>query len=355
MIINAVKQKHKMKVKYIYWFANFNLFSPSVRYRGKYVLEYVEKHYQINNSFVFPGYKIGNILKFIGMVFEVLFFRKQNSVIVVQNIYTNRIYSSVLKLLLVFRHRNTIYDIDDANYERYPAETINYFMRKCEACSVGSLALLNYAKAFNKNTFLLTSPIILHFNLKTIRNKTLTIGWIGFFSAHKASLYKYFLPALGLINFPIKLVILGITKSQHKTELINYYSNNLHIELEICTQIDWCNETGIYDKIAKFDVGISTLLDNELDRAKSAFKLKQYMSCGVPVLGSSKGENVKFLKHGINGYICETVEEFKDRIEAIKMLGDGEYFELCANARKSYAEFSIQNYCDTWFSLFENK
>jgi len=343
-----------MKVKYIYWFANFNLFSPSVRYRGKYVLEYLENHYQINNSFIFPGYKIGNILKFIGMVFEIMFFRKQNSVIVIQNIYTNRIYSKVLKLLLVFRHRNTIYDIDDANYERYPAETINYFMRKCEACSVGSEALRNYAKTFNSRVFLLSSPVIWHNYIKTVRNKTLTIGWIGFFSAHKESLYKNFLPALRLINFPVKLVLLGITKSQHKTELINYYSNNPHIELEICSQIDWCNESGIYQKIMTLDVGISTLRDNELDRAKSAFKLKQYMSCGVPVIGSNKGENSRFLKHGINGYICETVDEFKHRLEAIIMLNYSEYFELCTNARKSYSEFSIQNYCNSWLKMYEN-
>ncbi len=133
---------------------------------------------------------------------------------------------------------------------------------------------------------------------------------MGFFSAHRQSLYKYFLPALKLIDFDIKLKIIGITKKKHIDELNLYFSGFKNIALDLTQEINWLDEFEIYKHIRYFDVGISTLMDNELDLAKSAFKLKQYLSCGVPVLATSNGENKYFLNNGYNGFFCDSPSEF---------------------------------------------
>ncbi len=341
-----------MKIEYIYWFANFNLSSPSVRYRGQYPLEFLKNKYNINSSFIYPSYKFKIILKFINIIFKILFFRKKNSIIVIENVYTKRIYSTILKILLFFKNKHTLYDIDDAEYERFEAETIIYFMKKCKACSVGSQVLMNYTNRFNKNTFLLTSPVIQHNIIKKKRNKILTIGWIGFFSAHSKSLYNLFFPSLMMIDFPIKLIILGIKNKKDKMKLINYYTNNKNIKIKIYENIDWLNEIDIYKKIVNFDIGITTLLNNELNQAKSAFKLKQYMSCGVPVLGSNTGENAKFLRNKFNGYYCNNAVEFKNKIIEIQKLSNNEYFKLSSNSIKTFYEFNMENYCKTLLNFY---
>lgn len=343
-----------MKIEYIYWFANFNNFSPSVRYRGIYPLELLRAKYNVNSTFIYPSYKLLNILKFIATVVEILFFRKKNSLVVIENVYTRRIYALVLKTIVKINNKNTLYDIDDAEYERFTDTNIKYFIKHVSACSVGSRTLEEYSKKLNNDVFLLTSPIIQHEIVKVKKNKVLTIGWIGFYAAHQSSLYKDFFPALTMIDIPIKLIILGIRDNKDEINLRNYYSTYPNITIEIPRNLDWQNEIGIYEYISKFDIGISTLLDNEFNRAKSAFKLKQYMSCGVPVLGSSLGENNFFLIDGVNGYICNNPSEYKNKILEVNALSESEYTKMSIKARASYYHFNIDNYCKTLLQHYKD-
>ena len=87
-----------MKVKFIYWFAFYNPQSASVRYRGWYPLEFIRKNYGINSYFVCAGYKPVNVLRFMQAYFSALFFRKENSLIVVQRVYSNWIYANALRV-----------------------------------------------------------------------------------------------------------------------------------------------------------------------------------------------------------------------------------------------------------------
>lgn len=342
-----------MKIKHIYWFANFNPFSPSVRYRGIYTLMYLKEHYGIKNSFIYPSYQIKMIVFFIITLVEILLFRKRDSIIVIENVYTKRIYATILKFLIKMQPKRTLYDIDDAEYERFSPENINFFMKNCSACSVGSRTLMEYAQTFNANTFLLTSPVIEHNIVKSRKNELFTIGWVGFFTAHKKSLYDKFFPALTQLNISIRLILMGIKEHQDEVELREYFKNHPNIIIEVPNDIDWSDEIKIYQKISQFDIGITTLMDNELNRAKSAFKLKQYMSCGVPVLGSHIGENKYFLTDGFNGFFCNTPEEFKDKIVTIKNMPFNDYINLCQNARKTYQQFDMKSHCERLITYYE--
>lgn len=346
-----MKEKIEDSVNQIYWFSYFNNSEPSVRYRAIYPLEFMKEKYGADFSFVYPDYKLKNISRFISIYFEILFFRKKNSVIVFQKIYSKGLYSVALKFLLFLRRKKTFYDIDDAEYLRRPPETIHFFMKNCSGCLVGSVALAEYVSLhFKSKTELLTSPVIHHHEIKENKNETLTIGWIGYYESHFDSLSKLFFPAIQNIDFKITLVILGLRFPEDEENLRNYFSKNKNVIIEIPADIDWLDEKSIYERIKIMDVGIAPLLNTAFNQAKSAFKLKQYLSCGVPVLASMVGENIRFIDHAVNGFICNSPEEFLKNLNIINQMNAEEYSLFSKQARLSLNKFDIDNYCSDFIT-----
>lgn len=342
-----------MEIKHIYWFAYFNLKEPSVRYRAKFPLQQLKDKYDITFSLVYPGYDFQNLSNFLLTFFSALLFRKSNSIIVFQKIYTSGIYATALKVLLFFRPQHTLYDIDDAEHTRRPAQTIHHFMKRCSACSAGSKSLVDYIRQFNQNVFLLTSPVIDHGLTKTELEKKLTVGWIGYYGAHRQSLTELFFPALYKIDFPLKLKLLGVADKEEEKEIKSYFKDNKNISVETPLGLDWLDEHSIYETIATFDIGVSPLIDNEFNRGKSAFKLKQCLSCGVPVFGSSVGENKTFLEDGVNGYFCDNSNDYFQKLTSLKNSPNGNYTKLSINAKKTFPTFSIVIYCSTFINYFK--
>jgi len=316
-----------MKIKRIYLFSSYNIQGISTRYRGVYVLNELTEKYNIPSTFIYPGYKLIDILNFIVAYFKVILTIKKGTIVIYQKLHTKGIYTSLLKLLVRLRTKGTIYDTDDADYLRHYDKNIYYFMRKCQLCTVGSEALKEFAKKYNDNVLLLTSAVIRHSEIKESRNKVLHIGWVGDYGlnkpftspfSHKISLNELLFPILKELDFIFKLTILGVKNTNDKIEIENYFSDNDNILLDIPENIDWLDENSIYKKISRFDIGVSPMIEHDFTIAKSAFREKQYLSCGVPVLASPIGENLKFVKDGVNGFICKNSIEFKNRIIQIK-------------------------------------
>jgi len=327
---------------------------PCVRYRGKYFLEALNHKHGVSSSFVMPGYHPLNILHFIRVYFSALLFRKTGSLIVFQKIYTRGIYAHALKFLLFIRRKGTIYDLDDAYHLKFPPVTIFHFLKHTALVSVGSEELFKFAALNNSRVFVNTSPIIPHPSIKTKKNNLFTIGWIGFYNAHRESLEQLFFPALIHSTLRVRLVMMGVTKSEHKTCLRGLFPVSGNVDLEISEEVDWENELSVYHQISRFDVGISPLLETGLNKAKSAFKLKQYLSAGVPVLASPVGENCNFLQNGYNGYFCHNPNEFFTRIEQFYDMPDELYHRMSSQALQSVAEFSMEKYCHTFLDGLNN-
>jgi len=275
------------KLKYIYWFAYYNLKSPSVRYRAKYPLDYLLKNYGIKSSLIIPGYGLKQILAFIHAYFSAVFFQKKGSIVVIQRIHSNFIYANLLKLLVRIKKERTIYDIDDADYLEIPSKTIYFFIKNCSAVMVGSHELAENLSKYNSHIILNTSPVPDLGIIKTNRNQVLRIGWIGGFGGdHKKSLEELLFPAVVSLPFPIVLSILGVYTNNDYKFLIAYFKEYPNIKLEIPFATDWTDEEAIQKKIVGFDIGIATLFNHEMHRSKSAFKAKQYLNNGIPVLSS---------------------------------------------------------------------
>jgi glycosyltransferase involved in cell wall biosynthesis len=64
------------------------------------------------------------------------------------------------------------------------------------------------------------------------------------------------------------------------------------------------------DMLRSFDIGIMPLKDDPWERGKCGFKLIQYMSVGLPVIGSRVGANEDIIKHGENGFLVESPDDW---------------------------------------------
>jgi glycosyltransferase involved in cell wall biosynthesis len=351
-----------MNPKHIYWFAPYNPNCPSTRYRGIYPLEHFNS-LGISNDFVYPERGLKNIFRFLLLFFSILFFRRKDSLIVFQKIITDRYYANMLKLLLFFRTKNTLYDFDDAEYLRNPDSTLNYFLRKCQIVTVGSQLLKEYALKFNSNVHLLTSPVYSHSYQKKKRNSIFTVGWVGDFGngnkqtkefSHKTSLYSILFPALKELQGNLKLILIGVKEKSDIPEIVKYFKNSRNIEVFIVEKLNWEKDMLVYKDIQGFDVGVSPMVDHEFNRAKSAFKAKQYLSCGVPVIASDIGETSKFVIDEYNGILCNSVNAFKQAIEKIIYLPNDKYLEMCSNAYDSRHSFSVESYCNGIIGICNN-
>ncbi len=334
-----------MKIEFIYWFAYYNLDSPSVRYRAKYPLDFFRKHKNVESYFVVPSYSLTGIFCFLKAYFSALFFRRQNSLIVIQRVQSNFIYANLLKLLIRIRNHDTVYDLDDADYLEVNPKTIYYFANHCEKISVGSKQIENYLSRFNKKIVHTTSPIIDLEIVKTNKNTIFTIGWIGGFGGdHKDSLIELVFPALKELTFHLKFIVIGVLKLEDIEYIKKYFQDNSNIEIEIPLGIDWNDEVDIQKRIVLFDIGIATLTNSEIQLSKSGIKAKQYMNNGVPVLSTNLPENNTVVVDGINGYFCTTSNDFKERLNQFYYTSDEDYFQFSKNARESISHFDHNKY-----------
>ena len=351
-----------MIIKHIYWFAPYNLNGASTRYRGYYPLKLLKNKFKIDNDFIYPSKRLPDIFKFIKIYLSALLFRKKDSIIVIQKVCSNRIYAKLLKLLVLFRAKNTLFDLDDAEYLRQDPVSLHFFLKRCNAVSAGSEELVKYCKAFNHNVYLLTSPVKDHNYVKKIRNKVFHIGWVGDFGdgnkvsrnfSHKTAMYSIFFPVLKLINKPLKLTLIGVKTKSDIPEIHDYFKDSPNIEINIVDNRKWTNDDWVYKEIEQFDAGVSPMVDHLFNRSKSAFKVKQYLSAGVPAIASNVGENSKFVIHNVNGYLCESKEDFWKAINDLITMSDDKYYELSKNALRSKDKFSMNHFCQSLIDIYQ--
>jgi len=335
----------EQSLNFIYWFAYYNLDSPSVRYRAQYPLEFFKKKHGINYYLIIPGYSLIRIIKFVFAYFSALFMLKKDSIIVIQRVNSNFVFSNLLKLLVIIRKENLVYDIDDADYLEYNPKTIYYFAKNCKVISAGSKKIAEHLSQFNTRIVHTTSPIVDLNIVKKKRNELFTVGWIGGFGGeHKDSLIKYVFPALKEISFIFRLIMIGVTKDSDSKFITNYFSKTSNIEVVIPGNLNWNSEIGIQNWIITFDVGIATLLDTEIQRSKSGIKAKQYMNNGIPVVSTNLPENDSIVIDGENGFLCSNPLDFEKRITEFYEMSESEYSRFSANARHSIKNFNHENF-----------
>lgn len=208
-----------------------------------------------------------------------------------------------------------IYDFDDAFYLKYRdgrlgalrpllGDKFDRVMRGAAAVTAGNATLAAYAGRHNPHVTLFPTVVdtTRYTPARVPLNRLFTVGWIGSPStAPYLELLRAPLQRLAAMS-PVRLVVVG-----GKPPSIP------GVEVE---EVPWQEETEVA-QIRHFDVGVMPLPDTKWARGKCAFKLIQYMACGIPVIGSRVGANIDVVDPA-SGFLVSTDDEWLMALQALR-------------------------------------
>jgi glycosyltransferase involved in cell wall biosynthesis len=250
--------------------------------------------------------------------------------------------------------RKLIYDFDDAiwipgmsDYNR-KFSFIKFFgnvakiSKWSHTVTVGNAYLKEYADIYNKNVKVIPTVV----NTETMHNQVQqqdialpAIGWTGSFST--------------LVYLNIILPVLQ--QLQEKFDFIFYViaDKDPQLPLKHYRFIKWNKDTEVQD-LLNFHIGLMPLTNDQYSKGKCGFKAIQYMSLGMPAIVSPVGVNTEIVKSGEDGFICESPEEWKDKIELL--LKDTLLRKKMGQAARAKIEkaYSIKATEKTFLGLFQN-
>ena len=242
---------------------------------------------------------------------------------------------SAFEKILVRGKSKIIADYDDAFFHRYD-QNKNFFLRSllknkidsvmdyADMVLAGNNYILERAKLSSDNVKLFPTVVDINkfINSNPIKDEVFTIGWIG--SPGTVNYLMVIEDALRELSLDrnIKINLIGASKINSTGMSVNY--------------INWDENTEV-EEISKFDVGIMPLPDNPWERGKCGFKLIQYLSCSLPVVGSPVGVNKEIIINGVNGFQANNTEEW---IKYIRLLKDNRdlIFKMGKNGRRLVEE-----------------
>lgn len=70
-------------------------------------------------------------------------------------------------------------------------------------------------------------------------------------------------------------------------------------------------------------------------------------------MSSDVAENNTVIAHGVNGFLCRSPEEFRQRLIQVAQMPEKEYMSMSHNARKSASNFNIEAYYRQFVALYE--
>ena len=94
------------------------------------------------------------------------------------------------------------------------------------------------------------------------------------------------------------------------------------------------------------------LPDTEWAKGKCAFKALQYMALGIPAVASGVGANLEAVAGGTTGYICQTEQEWYERLEELILEPEKRAGMGAAGQEWVKARYSLQAHRHTFLSLF---
>ncbi len=262
-------------------------------------------------------------------------------------------------ILAKILRRKIIYDFDDAIWltdrpnESWLLRTGKFRKKVGLICkwsykiSCGNEYLCHYASTFNKNvvynpttidTENLHNPIL--YTSKNAPVNKVVIGWTG---SHSTLKYlTEIVPMLQKILFEYPQVEFKVIADQNPTLL----------SLPSVSFIPWNPATEIED-LMRFDIGIMPLPDDKWAKGKCGFKALQYMALAFPAVASPVGVNSKIIDHSINGYLCNTPQDWETALR--KLIEEPELRKsMGANGRMKIIEhYSVLSNASTFLSLFE--
>lgn len=242
----------------------------------------------------------------------------------------------IFEAIISFFGPGYLVDFDDAifhTYDRHPnklirkflGNKINFVMSKAAVVICGNAYLEKRAlESHAKKTVII--PTVIDINRYDIRsqntNEIPVIGWIG--TPGSIRFLEGNMPYLIQLHqkLPFELRVVGAKMKAYNQDFITY--------------LPWTEDSEV-QLIQKFDIGIMSLLDSDFEKGKCAYKLIQYMACGIPVVASAVGMNAALIKAGVNGYLVHSPSDWEAYLT--KLIGDKRHsLAVGLEARKTIEE-----------------
>lgn len=323
-----------------------------MRYRGTYLLEHLKKEHYIRYHHFIPYRTAFSLLRLLSLLL-VLRIGRKNHLIVIQRVSSFGFYGkSLQRLIQKTRHKHHfIYDLDDAIYEEMESDAqICWFMKHVHQVYVGSEELKEYALKQNLHVTVLTTPVIPDERNAVFKFKDgLRLGFIGcYWGTHFQNMRDLVFPSLKELPFSVELVIIGANKEQERLETITYFTGLPHVQVVFREISNWMDEREINKAMLDWDLGLAPLKNTVVCRAKSAFKVKQYLNLGIPVISTRVGENSRFVRHAENGFFFDSTDELCEILQQFQAKSKDERNALSRQAKASVEAFSLNAVAISW-------
>lgn len=249
--------------------------------------------------------------------------------------------------------KKIIYDFDDAIWLpvvsannklalhlKY-ANKVKYICKLAYKVSAGNDYLCANAKKFGAKIVVLNPTTIdtekMHNQLKTQEKDRLTIGWTG---THSTLCY---------LN-EIVPIIANLQK-QFDFNFVVICNQNPQYDLKNYQYVEWKEATEISD-LLQLHIGLMPLTFDAWAEGKCGFKALQYMALGIPAVVSPVGVNTKIVDDDVNGYICNNLLEWENKLTILindtqKRISMGK-----AAREKILKEYSVQSNSQNFLNLF---
>lgn len=176
--------------------------------------------------------------------------------------------------------------------------------RLAAACTAGNEFLADYARARNRNVFVVPTSIELDDYPRIpepVSDRPFIVCWTGSIStlAH----FEFAREGLEKLATRIPLVVKVICNHPPARPIAGAETRF----------VQWSQDREA-EEIGDSHVGIMPLPDDEVTRGKCGLKALQCMATGRPVVVSSVGVNREIVEDGRNGYLADSPDEFVDSL-----------------------------------------
>lgn len=248
--------------------------------------------------------------------------------------------------------KKIIYDFDDAIWIPNTSSAnrfvnwfkafwkVKYICRWSYKIVVGNDFLYSFARQFNDRVIKIPTGVDVKKNqvqTKERDGEMLNIGWTG---SH--STLKYLDDIVPVISELQKSIGFNFLVIADKNPMLPFKNFEF---------IPWNVSTEIED-LSRLDIGIMPLIADAWSEGKCGFKLIQYFACEIPALASPVGINKIIIDQGVNGFLCQTDDEWRSSLKAL--LADGSLRKQMGKAGRKKVEdqYSIQSLEEKFLQLF---
>ena len=283
--------------------------------------------------------------KLILQVIQSLFSIKRGDIVYLQRTISNKYFFVIMVVYVWFFRRSMIFDVDDPVWLHSYFKT-KIFTRMADVVITCSHAQAQWARQFNENVHIFHIALDFAAYQKftkdySVEPSEVVIGWVGTGPEHLYNLERLasvFKKLLTKTDVPFKFVLIGALKSQKVYEVFQTVPG---LRVEFIDVLDWNNPESVPREIQKFDIGVLPhRSDGQWNKAKTSFKILEYMACGVASIASTFGEMPYIIEDNVSGYLAATEDEWVEKLE--NLLSNK---ELRARLGKGGQERVREEYC----------